>query len=64
VDDAFRVGEDIEVGDVRGTVERIGIRSTQLRHLRGAVNIVPHGAVLTTLEPHRVPLRRPEWSEV
>ena len=43
VDDAFRVGEYINVGDAKGTVEKIGIRSMQLRHHRGAVNIVPYG---------------------
>jgi small-conductance mechanosensitive channel len=45
VDDAFRVGEYINVGDAKGTVEKIGIRSMQLRHHRGAVNVVPYGAI-------------------
>ena len=45
VDDAFRVGEYINVGDAKGTVEKIGIRSMQLRHHRGAVNIVPYGGI-------------------
>ena len=45
MDDAFRVGEYIDVGDVKGTVERIGIRSMQLRHHRGAVNVVPYGSI-------------------
>ena len=45
MDDAFRLGEYIDVGDAKGTVERIGIRSMQLRHQRGALNIVPYGTI-------------------
>jgi small-conductance mechanosensitive channel len=45
MDDAFRVGEYIDVGDAKGTVERIGIRSMHLRHHRGPINIVPYGAI-------------------
>ncbi len=45
MDDAFRLGEYIDVGDAKGTVEKIGIRSMQLRHHRGAVNVVPYGAI-------------------
>lgn len=44
-DDAFRTGEYIEVGDTRGTVEKISIRSVQLRHHRGAVHTVPYGEI-------------------
>ena len=43
VDDAFRVGEYIEIGELRGTVESISIRSLRLRHHRGAVHTVPFG---------------------
>ena len=45
MDDAFRLGEYIDVGDAKGTVEKIGIRSMQLRHQRGALNIVPYGTI-------------------
>ncbi len=45
LDDAFRLGEYIDVGDVKGTVERIGLRSMQLRHHRGALNTVPYGNI-------------------
>ncbi|MCC6212638.1 MAG: mechanosensitive ion channel family protein, partial [Burkholderiales bacterium] len=44
-DDAFRVGEYIEVGESKGTVEKISIRSLQLRHHRGAINILPYGEI-------------------
>jgi small-conductance mechanosensitive channel len=45
IDDAFRIGEYIDVGTVRGTVERISVRSMQLRHHRGVLNTVPFGDI-------------------
>ncbi|MEM8811349.1 MAG: mechanosensitive ion channel domain-containing protein [Pseudomonadota bacterium] len=45
VDDAFRLGEYVDVGDVKGSVEKISLRSFQLRHHRGAVNTVPFGEI-------------------
>jgi small-conductance mechanosensitive channel len=45
VDDAFRLGEYIDVGKVKGTVEKITIRSVQLRHHRGALHTVPYGRI-------------------
>ena len=35
LDDAFRVGEYIESGSIRGTVEGFSLRSIKLRHHRG-----------------------------
>jgi small-conductance mechanosensitive channel len=45
LDDAFRVGEYIDSGGVMGTVEKISVRSLQLRHPNGPVHIVPYGEV-------------------
>jgi small-conductance mechanosensitive channel len=45
VDDAFRLGEYIDVGSVRGTVEKISIRSLRLRHHRGALHTIPYGEI-------------------
>jgi small-conductance mechanosensitive channel len=45
MDDAFRLGEYIEVGDAKGTVEKIGVRSVILRHHRGALNVLPYGEI-------------------
>jgi small-conductance mechanosensitive channel len=45
MDDAFRLGEYIEVGDAKGRVERINVRSVFLRHHRGALNILPYGEI-------------------
>ena len=39
MDDAFRLGEYIEVGDAKGRVEKINVRSVFLRHHRGALNV-------------------------
>jgi len=45
IDDAFRVGEYIDVGDVKGMVENISIRSLRLRHHRGPVHNIPFGEI-------------------
>ncbi len=45
LEDAFRLGEYIDVGKVKGTVESISVRSLKLRHHRGALNTVPFGSV-------------------
>ncbi|MBT4999965.1 MAG: mechanosensitive ion channel [Tateyamaria sp.] len=45
IDDAFRAGEYLDVGGTMGTVEKISIRSMQLRHHRGLVNTVPYGSI-------------------
>ena len=44
-DDAFRRGEYIDVGSVKGTVERISVRSFQLRHHLGALHTIPFGEI-------------------
>lgn len=47
VEDQFGVGDVIDVGTANGTVERISLRSTQLRDLNGTVWHVPNGTILT-----------------
>ena len=51
LEDAFRVGEYIEMGDLRGTVESISLRSFRVRHHLGAVHTIPYGE-LTSLTNH------------
>ena len=43
MDDAFRVGEYIETGNFKGTVEHLGGRSVRLRHHRGPLFTIPYG---------------------
>ena len=45
LDDAFRVGEYIDIEGTRGTVEKISIRSMQLRHHLGALHTIPFGEI-------------------
>ena len=42
-DDAFRLGEYIDTGKLKGTVERISVRSVRLRHQNGQVHTIPYG---------------------
>ncbi|MGL4445358.1 MAG: mechanosensitive ion channel family protein [Alsobacter sp.] len=43
LDDAFRVGEYIQAGGHKGTVESFSLRSVKLRHHRGPISTVPFG---------------------
>jgi small-conductance mechanosensitive channel len=45
LDDAFRVGEYIQSGSYKGTVESFSLRSVKLRHHRGPLYTVPFGAL-------------------
>lgn len=45
IDDAFRRGEYVDIGGVKGTVEKISVRSMQLRHHNGPLNTVPFGDI-------------------
>ncbi|MDA0241251.1 MAG: mechanosensitive ion channel family protein, partial [Proteobacteria bacterium] len=53
IDDAFRVGEYVDTGSVKGTVEKISIRSLQLRHHRGALHTIPFGEIRHLTNYHR-----------
>jgi len=44
-DDAFRVGEYIDAGRHKGSVERISLRSLRLRHQNGQVHTIPYGQI-------------------
>jgi len=47
VDDAFRLGEYIDVGKAKGAVEQMSVRSLRLRHHRGAIHTIPFGEIST-----------------
>jgi small-conductance mechanosensitive channel len=42
LDDAFRLGEYIESGSYKGTVEHLGGRTVRLRHHRGPIFTIPY----------------------
>lgn len=42
-DQAFRVGDFVRIGELEGTVERIGLRSTSVRTLKRTVVRIPNG---------------------
>src|SRR5215831_13979249 len=45
LDDAFRVGEYIQTGNYKGTVESFSLRSVKIRHHRGPLYTVPFGTL-------------------
>ena len=45
LDDAFRVGDYVDTGKLKGTVEHISLRSFRLRHHRGYVHTIPFSAI-------------------
>jgi small-conductance mechanosensitive channel len=45
MDDAFRVGDYLEVAGTKGMVEHISLRSLRLRNPRGMVNFIPFGDI-------------------
>ncbi len=45
IDDAFRTGEYVTIDQTMGTVEKISIRSLQLRHHKGPVHTIPFGEI-------------------
>lgn len=45
IDDAFRIGEYLVIDNTVGTVEKISIRSLQLRHHEGPVHTIPYGEI-------------------
>ena len=55
LENQFRVGDVIETAGVSGAVERITLRATTLRDLRGNVHVVPNGAmsVVTNMTKQR-----------
>jgi small-conductance mechanosensitive channel len=45
IDDAFRLDEYVDIGSVKGRVEKINVRSLVLRHHRGPLHTVPFGEI-------------------
>jgi len=53
IDDAFRVGDYIETGGLKGTVDHISLRSLRLRSPRGPVHTIPFGSMGTVTNNSR-----------
>ncbi len=53
IDDAFRVGDFIEVSGTKGSVEHISLRSLRLRNPRGPVHTIPFGSMGTVTNNSR-----------
>jgi small-conductance mechanosensitive channel len=45
IEDVFRIGDYIEGGNAKGTVERITFRTVALRHQSGPLHFVPYGTL-------------------
>jgi small-conductance mechanosensitive channel len=45
IEDVFRVGDYIEAGTAKGTVEKITFRTVALRHQNGPLHFVPYGSL-------------------
>ncbi|HKK35495.1 MAG TPA: mechanosensitive ion channel family protein [Paracoccaceae bacterium] len=45
IDDAFRTGEFVEIDGTTGMVEKISVRSMQLRHHLGPIHTIPYGEI-------------------
>jgi len=44
-DDAFRIGEYIDTGKTKGSVEGMSVRSLRLRHQNGQIHVIPFGQI-------------------
>jgi moderate conductance mechanosensitive channel len=44
-DDAFRIGEYIDTGKAKGSVEGMSVRSLRLRHQNGQIHVIPFGQI-------------------
>lgn len=58
LEDAFRVGEYVDTGRLKGTVEKISLRSMQLRHQSGQIHTVPFGQITSLTNASR------DWATV
>lgn len=45
-EDQFAVGDYVRIGQIEGTVEEIGLRTTKIKNVTGELNIIPNGNIL------------------
>ncbi len=58
LEDAFRVGEYVDTGRLKGTVEKISLRSIQMRHQSGQIHTIPFGQIQSLTNASR------DWSTI
>lgn len=46
LEDQFAVGDVIQIGQFKGTVEMIGLRATRIQSWTGEVHIIPNGSII------------------
>jgi small conductance mechanosensitive channel len=56
LEDQYGVGDDVNLGDASGTVEKVTLRTTWLRDMRGTLWVVPNGEI------KRVANRSQRWA--
>ena len=56
VEDQYGVGDIIDVGEAKGTVEAVGLRTTRLRDIEGTVWYIPNGQI------NRIGNKSQEWA--
>lgn len=44
-EDQFAVGDFVRIGQLEGTVEEIGLRTTKIKNVTGELNIIPNGNI-------------------
>jgi small conductance mechanosensitive channel len=58
LEDQFRVGDVVKIGDFSGLVEHMYLRTTQIRSVSGDIHIIPNGTIQTVTNMTR------QWSRV
>ena len=59
IEEPFRLGDEVEIGDFKGKIENISIRTTKIRTYNGEMVLLPNSTVFTdavkvvTAYPHR-----------
>lgn len=52
-EDSLSVGDTVQIGDITGTVEEIGLRVTRIRTLSGALVTIPNGEITRIINYNR-----------
>lgn len=53
LENQYAVGELVTIGEFTGTVSSLGVRSTQLRNVKGDIFIIPNGSVTSVVNHSR-----------